>query len=550
VGFGGGEVSYGFSFSAGANGSVSISNSEGFISSSWSLEVWVKPGSNTEAWLVGQAYGRQLKLYPGTSGPKVALAVNTSPYNWQVLMGPEISLGEWSHVVGVCDSAHGTLTLYVNGVPGQPVALGLAPWDSGCAWTLSGVNNVCGYSGQYLSGGLDEVTIYNSALLADVIQAIYYAWEAGKCTPEVNATRDLLLIYNSTSPDSQFVKDYYLAHRPMVGGASVLGIACPTTYTIKPDDFTNTVLLQLSNWFNANPTLRPQYIVLFLDVPSRINDNTNWGPPWEYPYSTNSSVSYRIHSMLPGYQPLVTHINMRDFDTYQPGTNACEAYINKLEYFGKNYSPGRLIISASAGGYSNTNYIVDNVRRGTCCDPVHDYSVSSPVPVAVATNGLYAAGVPASAVLYADGVEACAPCSPTALTHIRNAVNVAGYVCWGSHSSLLNEYAIAANGVAWQGNSGWWIIETVESYNGQPRAGNGDFYMWFDHRGFGGGIYTNYENTPVGAVTHVDEPGLGGVNNTYSYFDMWASGSNFAICAWASRNTDKFQAVGDPFVTR
>ena len=63
-------------------------------------------------------------------------------------------------------------------------------------------------------------------------------------------------------------------------------------------------------------------------------------------------------------------------------------------------------------------------------------------------------------------------------------------------------------------------------------------------------INTSYTNTPVGAVTHVSEPGLPGVNDAAVYFGLWAGGKNFAISAWNSSRTDKFQAVGDPLVTK
>jgi hypothetical protein len=36
----------------------------------------------------------------------------------------------------------------------------------------------------------------------------------------------------------------------------------------------------------------------------------------------------------------------------------------------------------------------------------------------------------------------------------------------------------------------------------------------------------------------------------YPYLGLWATGKNFAICAWNARITPYFQAVGDPFVTR
>jgi hypothetical protein len=102
--------------------------------------------------------------------------------------------------------------------------------------------------------------------------------------------------------------------------------------------------------------------------------------------------------------------------------------------------------------------------------------------------------------------------------------------------------------VQWNGSSGWWIIETVESFNGRRyETDMGTFMSWFSVNAFCG---SNYSNTPIGAATHVDAPSLGGIENDSIYFGSWAGGNSFAISAWASRNTTYFQAVGDPFVKR
>ena len=94
---------------------------------------------------------------------------------------------------------------------------------------------------------------------------------------------------------------------------------------------------------------------------------------------------------------------------------------------------------------------------------------------------------------------------------------------------------------------GQYLIETVESHNGLRFSDQGNSLDWYASNAFGG---TNYVNTPVGAVSHVDEPNLVGVNNAYVYFGLWAGSKNFGICAWNSRNTPYFQAVGDPLVAR
>ena len=101
--------------------------------------------------------------------------------------------------------------------------------------------------------------------------------------------------------------------------------------------------------------------------------------------------------------------------------------------------------------------------------------------------------------------------------------------------------------VQWSGNGGWWIIETVESFNGQVQYGQGSFIQWFSSNAFG---KTNYLNTPVGAVSHTEEPTVYGVEDPAAYYGSWALGESFAVCAWNSRRTPYFQAIGDPFVCR
>ena len=205
----------------------------------------------------------------------------------------------------------------------------------------------------------------------------------------------------------------------------------------------------------------------------------------------------------PTWHPFVTAINMSEWTTNLPlvfGTNACVGYINKLASMSTSNSPARLIISASAGRYGNTNYVVDNVRHGASYvfDNYSGYGYVLPP----ATNGLIANGALESAIIYADGLDEITNTTFYNGPHITNAVNLAGYISWGSHSALGNWFS-GPGGVVWEGNSGWWIIETLESYNGQPREGQSDYWMWFSSNAFGG---TGYSNTPVGAVTHVDEP--------------------------------------------
>lgn len=405
----------------------------------------------------------------------------------------------------------------------------------------------------------------------------------------VNVANDLLLIYNTNSIDSSNVMNYYIENRPMVANANVLGIGHPpvsyaVTYTdtcidggvtntnsfthfytnyyedIAPVDMTNQILAPVQSWLNENPTKRPAYVILFLDVPSKVNTNTYYPANGSYPGTgAGPSVQYYLNSLCaPGWAPFVTSINMGGANQCgnQTGncsdctnafggyTNDCIGYINKVTLMAQSYSPGRLMVSASLAGYGNTNYVVDNIRNGPGF--VDDFSGSGDV-VYVATNGLIASGVSADAILYYDGLNIVSNGVAYYVPHPTGLTNLAGYISWGAHGSLGGNYSNDGL-IQWKGNSGWWIIETVESFNGQRiDPGQGTFIKWFSSDAFGG---TGYSNTPIGAVTHVDEPGLGGVENSKIYFGLWAAGKNFAICAWNSLQRDKFQAVGDPFVQR
>ena len=110
------------------------------------------------------------------------------------------------------------------------------------------------------------------------------------------------------------------------------------------------------------------------------------------------------------------------------------------------------------------------------------------------------------------------------------------------------DYAINGT-IILSGKSGWWLAQSIESYNGLWMAAGhqGNFIKWFSANAYGG---TNYSNTPAAAVTHVVEPTAAGANGP-QLFLCWDSGKPFAYCAWKSVPGDfALQAVGDPWVTR
>ncbi len=320
----------------------------------------------------------------------------------------------------------------------------------------------------------------------------------------------------------------------MVSGANVVGINCTNGEIATPSDFSTGVMAPLQGWLSTNATKHPLYLILFQDIPSRVSIGED-GAYW-------AGVQYQLSTELEFNQIFVTSINMNGTG----GTNDCIAYIKKVAAFGSNDAPGKLIIGAHAAGYANTNYYFDDTRYG--------YGSPSPSRGSIAESGVLAVN-PTASVTYSNAIDYGLG------DHITNGANLAGYLCWGGHSSLVTSNQTGwtfypTNGfVKWTTNAQWWTIRTVESYNGwrdAPTTGLASYLMWFSSNAFGG---TGYAGTPVGAISYVEEPQSNGTFDDV-YFGYWEMGRIFASCAWNSVNTNNLlpnlylQAVGDPFVRK
>jgi hypothetical protein len=387
-----------------------------------------------------------------------------------------------------------------------------------------------------LGGGGSPSYTTNSAIVVKLIAAGGNHTMAAIFSPliqyPIDVSKDLLLIYNATSTSlSSNVFAYYKANRPMVGNANSLGISIATNEIIQLSDYTNTFSPVIMQWLLTNATKRPQYVILFQDLPSRIHHGTT-NASVQYDINSGIDNSFQITNYFPYWKPFVTSINMN-------GTNAaadCTNYIKKLISFASNYCPNQLIISASAGGYSNTNWYFDG---GLTYQDFGYYAWQA------VTN-----------------VNPTASVIGTSSNNITSAAtNVAGYFTCGS--DCTGDTNMFADGtVRFFGQSAWYVMTTIDSFDGQRNGGQACFLSWFTTNSFGG---TNYSNTPVGALTTVDEPGQEGKPNPATFYGEWVAGKSFAISAWAANSIwpgyglyglngfnggPEFQAVGDPFVRR
>jgi hypothetical protein len=189
VTFTNGEVGQAFSFDP-ANGTVIVPDSPILrLTNQLTIEAWV----NTRTLSGPDGYGIVSKVgfASGNNGYQFILVGNTlqgllnSPgLSWpsqRIISGPIISTAVWYHVAFTYDQS--AMKLYCNGQPVATNVIGAhAIATSVSDLRISGADNHC-----YFDGLIDEPSVYNRALSAGEIAAIYNAGSAGKCvTPSSN----------------------------------------------------------------------------------------------------------------------------------------------------------------------------------------------------------------------------------------------------------------------------------------------------------------------------------------------------------------------------
>src|SRR3990172_8478165 len=167
----------------GVDDNVSLGNSTALqITGNQTISMWLKPNSfSARRNPYAKAYGGEgtitqetngtINYFYGTGGG------NTTPYQGFTMSNPLI-LNEWTHVVIVRDLSNMTLRWYKNGAQTNQVA---ASYSSATASSLNAYIGK-GYVSNY-SGTIDDVRVYNRALLAPEIANIHSQGLGGQtCT--------------------------------------------------------------------------------------------------------------------------------------------------------------------------------------------------------------------------------------------------------------------------------------------------------------------------------------------------------------------------------
>lgn len=424
----------------------------------------------------------------------------------------------------------------------QASLTGLSPWI--VTWS-DGIITTNGTSSAIRTVSPYHTTNYTVTALSDARCSGGSASGSATVTVTTNTTssvvvsNEVLIVYNTNVADSVSCKNYYIAHRPGFSNANVLACSCTTTGTdgfesITTANLTNQIINPIISFIQSNTTKSIHYLVLMYGMPSRIRDasfncttpsvqffisrslSTNVCAPSGAVY--DGSTCPFVATNYPGTTCLVTALNMATLAD-------CTAYIDKVTSMYR----GNVIISAEAAGYTNTNYYLDDVEVGY-------FPYLNQFQAAISNEN------PNASIIYSSNAV------------IRTGSNVRGYASWGVHDGIFSSMYPTNNSVVWSGNSKWWLIETIESFNGQRDASlgpggqqpQGDVEEWFAANAWGG---TNYSNTPVGAVSHVEEPGF--AINGPTYMSLWEAGYLFSECAWGSKiGSNPFQVIGDPLIRK
>jgi hypothetical protein len=353
----------------------------------------------------------------------------------------------------------------------------------------------------------------------------------------------VLLVYNTSSKDGLEVAEFYKANRPGMTGVDTLAVTADTTERATAANVISQIRTPIYD-FIANSPHPKYYVIMCRGLPSRVWDNElplasvdyliarsdpNLANPVGAEYCQSGRANYYktpfAPDLYPGTRLLVTRMDMGTLST-------TKAYIQKIKTMYEAMPSPDILVSAISAGLGGSNYLLDEVRNK---------AYGSAFPIAKDQSDLANrsySNVPLERRLYIFGIAGVN-------AHLTGGADVTGYECWGANGGMSPDYPTDRS-IFFTGKSNWYLIKTIESYNGILGSSHGTFEKWFSPTTAGG---WQYSRTPIGMACHTDEPSLGGVEGSM-YMCNWEAGLLFSECAWSSRKTKYFMAVGDPLVKR
>lgn len=155
------------------------------LTQSLTIEGWVRPRGNGYVVFFRGDHRPGLDPYSLSLDGHMHLAFGVCAEDGtSASVGTSVGLGAWIHVAGVLDDNTGTMSLYTNGVLAAQTTTPVRPFgallpDESPGIGIGNVND--GGNNFPFIGDLDEIGLYNRALSADEVNAIYaeHAADAG-----------------------------------------------------------------------------------------------------------------------------------------------------------------------------------------------------------------------------------------------------------------------------------------------------------------------------------------------------------------------------------
>ena len=198
-----GKVGQAFGFN-GTSSYVQVPSSANLNpSGSFSIETWIYPQQDTPEGAVlvtkwgdtGELENQRSYTVSLLPGGVLSFGISDAAHQWDSSFhafttdAGAVTVQAWNHVVAVYDQSSGTRRIFANGVQVKsrtdaPITIynGAAPLTFGA--DSRGGGQVVGFFG----GLLDEVSLYNRALSAPEVQALYLAGNSGKCVVDTPPT--------------------------------------------------------------------------------------------------------------------------------------------------------------------------------------------------------------------------------------------------------------------------------------------------------------------------------------------------------------------------
>jgi hypothetical protein len=328
-----------------ATAALNVGTNGGFTVEGWVMN-YDNTGRPVFEWGSTSAFGVHVWLNYPSSGTLFANVVDTSGVSHYFNSSSALfTSNAFLHIALTYNKSSGTAILYLNGAAVASYAVGTVTPQTTYDFYMGNRPDTAGPAN--FNGAIDEATLYNRALAASEIQAVYFATSSGKCSsPPVGS-----LWVNITSPtnNQQFTNINSVALSATV--ADNVGSVTNVQFFFDEVYSTNLVGTAILSGSNYNLTWNSNFVAGYYPVIAVAKDNlgaSNW----------SSAVVFVVNPTNPA--PIVSVTYPTSNSVFSAGSDIT------ITATATNYPSG--------GTITNVQFYVNNQPVGS--DAFNPYSVS------------------------------------------------------------------------------------------------------------------------------------------------------------------------------